>query len=527
MVEKILSQSHPSHYLVHKYWGRKAHNLIATYLEHYTKKNDKVLDPFMGSGGVVIEAKKLGRQGFGVDINPITKLIVDNTLNNVDIDALEKSFYEIVDNIPSDITQLATTTCPKCIETSKLVNAVWSENNLIRVKGKCLQHGIFVKDAEDPDIETISRAAVLLKRYTKTENLYYPTDELFQFVRRNGRTHMDQLFSVRNLLISSYILNQIQKLNDDSIKNQLLMAFTSMLPNVSKMIPADPEKVTGKSGWQISKFWVPSTHTEKNVLDSFTSRVKLIVKAKNETKSIFSKSPHKIEITSAEDLSFIDSDSIDYVFTDPPYGDSIAYLGLSMFWNSWLKYAVNYESEIIYDTYRKKDEKDYSERLLKAFHETYRVLKPGKHMSFTFHNRHVKFWKIVIDAVSDSGFELESVVWQPQAVSSGTQGINRKNTLKGDFVYTFIKPRRTVTKKMLLDTRGDGIVIKTMQLLLEKSKFVETTNFYELVIPIIVKSRGFFDEKGKILNIDRVLAEHFQYIQVEGSHEYHYGWTKK
>ena len=57
----------------------------------------------------------------------------------------------------------------------------------------------------------------------------------------------------------------------------------------------------------------------------------------------------KIYNKSSENLSFIKSKSIDYIFTDPPYGQSISYFGLSMFWNTWLKDNVKYNKEIIYE----------------------------------------------------------------------------------------------------------------------------------------------------------------------------------
>ena len=57
-----------------------------------------------------------------------------------------------------------------------------------------------------------------------------------------------------------------------------MMCFSSMLPNVSKMIPGDLETVNGKSGWQISKLWAPKIHTEKNIFESFISRYKKLEK---------------------------------------------------------------------------------------------------------------------------------------------------------------------------------------------------------------------------------------------------------
>ena len=41
---------HPAHYLMHRYWGRKAHNVVNEYIKNFTEEGDTVLDPFMGSG---------------------------------------------------------------------------------------------------------------------------------------------------------------------------------------------------------------------------------------------------------------------------------------------------------------------------------------------------------------------------------------------------------------------------------------------------------------------------------------------
>ena len=46
--------------------------------------------------------------------------------------------------------------------------------------------------------------------------------------------------------------------------------------------------------------------------------------------------------------------------------------------------------------------------------------------------------KSILEGCLDAGFELVGIL-QSQAVSSSTQGINKKNTLTGDFVYNFKK----------------------------------------------------------------------------------------
>lgn len=89
-MKNIKAKSHPSHYLMHKYWGRKAHNVVADYIINYTEEGDVVLDPFMGSGIVPIEAIKHGRKGVGVDINPMSKFIAENTVSTVNLKEYKK-----------------------------------------------------------------------------------------------------------------------------------------------------------------------------------------------------------------------------------------------------------------------------------------------------------------------------------------------------------------------------------------------------------------------------------------------------
>lgn len=50
--------------------GQFSPQLIHTFLEHYGQKGCKVLDPFMGSGTVLVESGRLGLAAFGAEINP-------------------------------------------------------------------------------------------------------------------------------------------------------------------------------------------------------------------------------------------------------------------------------------------------------------------------------------------------------------------------------------------------------------------------------------------------------------------------
>ena len=52
------------------YWGNFIPQIPRQLMLRYTKKNDWVLDPFLGSGTTLIECRRLGRNGIGVELNP-------------------------------------------------------------------------------------------------------------------------------------------------------------------------------------------------------------------------------------------------------------------------------------------------------------------------------------------------------------------------------------------------------------------------------------------------------------------------
>ena len=67
---------------VHKadYWGNFIPQIPNQFLRRYTKKGDWVLDPFAGSGTTLIECKRLGRNGLGIELN---KQVVNNAKSNL------------------------------------------------------------------------------------------------------------------------------------------------------------------------------------------------------------------------------------------------------------------------------------------------------------------------------------------------------------------------------------------------------------------------------------------------------------
>jgi DNA-cytosine methyltransferase len=526
--ESIKAKAHPAHYMIHKYWARKPHNVIAEYITYYTKPGEVVLDPFMGSGVVAIESAKSKRQAIGIDINPTSYFIAKNTIAPFYSNIFENKFSKIFNKNYEKFIKLYQTKCPSCGKMTHFENSVWEKENIVRLRGICSDCGKFVKNADTFDIKIYKQATALFRYYDKKKKVWYPKDEILQFVKRSGKTHLNQLFTERALLVLGTIIKDINKTRNEAVKNLLLMCFTSMLPNVSKMIPGDKHSVNGKSGWVISKLWAPKVHTERNVLISFKQRYEKIKKGKLEIEDKINPKNVKLYNKNSDNLNYIKTESVDYIFTDPPYGSSIAYLGLSMFWNSWLKANVNYKDEIIYDIYRNKGYDDYARRMANVFSELYRVLKNKKFLSFTFHNRDLNIWKGVIDAVRGAGFHLKNIVYQEQAVSSGTQGINRRNTLRGDFIYNCYKDVEKKHKIRKPTTNPKEMIIAKVSKWIEESGGgISADRLYEKLIPVIVENDAYTDRAGKVIDIEKLLSSNFVYVRESVENKDSYVWQKK
>jgi len=544
------SKVHPNHYLIHKYWSRKPHNIVNYYIQKYTRQENVVLDPYMGSGVVILEALKLKRKTIGIDLNPIACFLINSMIEKVDVTELKNICDDILISLNEINNFYYKTNCPKCNKDSIIITSLVEESvrcnncgydnyisgskrignkyyckncgsplsrineyisyNYIKIKGSCPDCGHFIKNYQDKDNQQLTRIHEDFINFKNIKGKWIPTKRIESSIKRSGKEMLYELFSERNIIVINSLIEKIYSITKKEIRDCLLINLTASLPNMSRMIPADKDSIRGKSGWQIPKYYIFPSHIEMNVISAYKKRFDSNLAGWNELAEMdIERKDALILNQSSISLSYIKDESIDYIFTDPPYGKTIHYLSLSDIWNSILDFNVNKDEEIIWDESRKKTLERYYNDLLSVFEECFRVLKKDKFMSLTFNARDLKLVRILINSCINSGFNLIDVDHIDFAVSSATQGLNWKNTLKGDFIFTFQKgSNKGLILCPILANINEQIVEDIREILNEKGP-LEFGNLYALLIPRLVKKGFFNDDSIDKVNIDELLELNF------------------
>ncbi|GAH61323.1 unnamed protein product, partial [marine sediment metagenome] len=76
--EWFIPRDRDSYYLTndfHPYFAAFPPQLVRKVMEKYSKKGELILDPFVGGGSAITEAKLLNRDSIGIDISPLAILI--------------------------------------------------------------------------------------------------------------------------------------------------------------------------------------------------------------------------------------------------------------------------------------------------------------------------------------------------------------------------------------------------------------------------------------------------------------------
>ena len=506
------AESYTGIYSMHKYWSKKPFNVIRDFILRYTSPNEIVVDPFCGSGIAISESLLSGRKGVGIDINPSALLISKQLISKLSLPSIEQEFEKLKSDISYKINSLykIKRSGAELIATHFL----WQNHTIIEIW--CLESG--KKIVYKPEAEDINQA--LSFSYDKI-GFFYPKQKFFHNSRinANSKNHIYDLFTPRNLMALSLLMDRIEQIRNIGIKEFFKFCFTSSLGQASKMVFVIKSrgKFNGKfakekkevGSWVIG-YWIPSEHFEINAWNCFERKYQKILKAKKELSGLgFAVAPAKFPSDLLKDknvmlinepaqhaLKQFSDNFADYVITDPPHGNRQPYLELSMMWNSWLRKRVDYQNEIVISEARerKKDTAAYYVLLEEVFREIHRILKPGKYFSLLFNSLNDDVWIRLIMVLNSMEFRLVNIETLAYSSNSVVQDTRRRG-LKTDFILTYQKCPGNSPKEIemiSIKQSRDEILALISRNLGNRPQGLETYEIINIVVKDLLARNRFF-----------------------------------
>ncbi|MCX6272566.1 MAG: DNA methyltransferase [Bacteroidetes bacterium] len=352
-----------------------------------------------------------------------------------------------VDSVKGEIRDVFT--CPHC-------NATHSKRTLerkwITIYDKMLQKSI----TQNKSIPVLINYSYNGKKFNKKLDLedfelidkteafeihdWFPIDNLpdgyntRQPIETNGYLNVHHFYTKRNLIVLSYLWKVVSqsKLLRTKFSVTALNRVCSKLAKISFSYYFHGGG-GAINGGVLGTLYVTSLGPEINVIQSFKDRIR----------STLFNLPTKIgstivNTTSCSNLQISDN-SIDYIFTDPPFGSNIMYSELSFLWESWLKIRTNNKEEAIENKVQGKSLLDYQNLMTKCFVEYYRILKPGKWMTVEFSNTSAAVWNGIQTGLQKAGFVIANVAGLDKKQGS-FKAVTTPTAVKQDLVISCYKP---------------------------------------------------------------------------------------
>ena len=433
----VEAETWPDRYKVHKYWGRKPANVVSKYIEFFSRPGECVLDPFAGSGVTVVEGARLGRHAVGFDLNPFAARLCSAMLAPPDPKAFEQAAQTVLASAAKAVGNLFKCKCDRCGKQATLRSVGYNGLEAHEVRYRCeFCRSPGTRPPTEDDFALMHRS-VAVAESTPDDEILFGWE--MQKLKRRGVRRWGDLFTNRNLAAAGALREAILEVKDKPCREWLLLSLTASLAQFTRMI-ADFSGDAGGPSWKINCYWMPVRWQELNPLWYFENRVR---KSLNSIIDLISEgAPFKrgtARMSDSRSLPLPDA-SVDYVFTDPPYGgEGIQYGELSLLWCLWLGEAQALENEVAYNPYRKLDQAHYAAGLERVFAECFRVLRPGKWMTVTFANKDPLVWDALMHACRRAGFELVTAAPMKRSAPSLTE-TTMHTAPKADLMLNFQKP---------------------------------------------------------------------------------------
>lgn len=466
-------------YNAHQYLTKVPVTAIQPFIEAYTEPGATVLDPFAGSGMTGVAAAMVGRRALLTDVSVLGQHVGSNYVNLVDPARFRDAAARAVTQASAHLGNVYGHQCSRCGNMAVLSRRVWSA--VVRC-GSCAADVNFyasleradwnkshmactscgkpissraARVAEAPVLDTVScscRPTLLDQPITEPMDrpptveapdvAITPDRQMYKAsaLARNKRESTAAFFSARNLAVLACLHDAILEEPDPALRSKLLFAFTAVLTRASKRYQWSRKRPLNAAN---QNYYVAAVFYEWNVFDLFERKIEAALRSDDMIYTSAAWYPldggiNVQYLLASADALPLDNESIDYVFTDPPFGSNIFYSDMTLFQEAWLGTFTNHALEAVVDrsgdpTKRRTAER-YEQLLVDALRECHRVLRPDGHLSLVFSNSSGKIWALLQRAIRSADFIVE-----PDGVSlldKGQRSVKGLNSGFEDVVTT-------------------------------------------------------------------------------------------
>ena len=294
----------------------------------------------------------------------------------------------------------------------------------------------YEKEPDAADLGVLERIAGLALPPEVPTNTF-PIDEMYHGSRLapKGFTHVHHMFLPRAAHALAAMWQRVDACDEPRLRSILLFFVEQAIWNLTTLNAYRPTGFSQNQQWFKGVYYVPSQHSECSpwyILEGKLNRLAKVFKPE------LSQVGFTMVSTADCSANVLPEDSIDYVFTDPPFGENIFYADLNYLVESWHGTCTRSETEAIVDRPKGKGITDYQRLMQRCFQAYCRVLKPGRWMTVVFHNSKNAVWNAIQEAMLAAGFVVADV-----RTLDKKQGSYRQVTstaVKQDLVISAYKP---------------------------------------------------------------------------------------
>lgn len=255
--------------------------------------------------------------------------------------------------------------------------------------------------------------------------------ELYRQGYHYGITHLHHFYTNRNWFVFNTLwrkINQFPEEIQDALRIFLLSYNSAHSTLMTRVVAKKNNPDFVITGAQPGVLYISGLPVEKNILLGLKRKLKTFIEAFQKIEN--SKGTVEFVNSSSTNIQLNDN-TVDYIFTDPPFGDFIPYSEINQINEAWMGSVTDNAEEAIINPSQGKDIEEYSNLMTSVFGQISRIMKENASCTLVFHSAKSAIWRALVDAYTQSGlFSVKASILDK--VQPSFKQTNSNVTVKGD-----------------------------------------------------------------------------------------------